>query len=130
MDHGTEQDESVLARTATAQVATLRKAVNRYRIFVIFLGVVCAALLAGGLLLWKTYDSTQSVVERQSQQDYASCVAGNTYRSGSEQIWDHFFSLLVTKSTPKSAVAEVHGFLSYIAKVEALRDCKPLLNGS
>lgn len=130
MNHEAETDASVLMAAAVKQVNRLERAVNRYRIFMIVLGVFCAALLAGGLLLWKTYDSTQALVNHQGQQNYTGCLAGNNYRTGDQHIW-HYFIQLATAGTKETKKTEeiINQLLAYVDKTDALRNCKPLLNG-
>jgi hypothetical protein len=141
MAHEAEQDESVLMQVAVKQVNRLNKAVNRYRIFVIILAVVCAALVAGGGLLAKTYldaesalhhqnqvsQSLAALIRKQGQENYQSCLSGNSFRSGNQQIWTYLFSL-ISNGKPNPDQPLVTKFLGYVAKVEKLRDCKPLLS--
>lgn len=139
MEHEAEQDPSVLMRAAVVQVTRLTKAVNRYRIFVIILGAVCAALIAGGVVLGITYGNTEnaltttrSVVHRQAQQNYSGCLLGNDFRSGNQQIWNYFIEL-ATQGNPsansKGTQEVIHKLLAFVAKVETPRNCKPLLSG-
>ncbi|SRR5579859_873672 len=114
MEHEAEQDPSVLMRVAVRQVDKLTKAVNRYRILVIILGTVCAALIAGGVVLGITYSNVQAVVSAQGQQSYKGCLNGNDYRSGNQQIWVFLFDL-ITQNGPATA-RQVNAFLTLADK--------------
>lgn len=129
MSHEADQDPSVLMKAAVRQVDRLNRAVNRYRVFVIILSAVSLALVAGGIVLGILWGNTQSVLARQAQdtrvqaeQSYQSCLAGNEYRTGNQQIWVEF-ARLVTKGKP---VPEATQFLAYVSKVDKLRNCAPL----
>jgi hypothetical protein len=143
MQHEMESDPdpSVLMRTAAQQVDRLNKAVSRYRVFSIILGVVCAALIVGGLVLWNTYGQTRAAVSdtrstvsqlkgvesHQVQESYDTCVEGNTYREGDQKIWTHVLTLATRGNPDANAISR--SLLAYIAQVDALRNCKPLLSG-
>lgn len=136
MDHEAEQDPSVLMRAAVQQVNRLNKAINRYRVFVIILGIVCAAIIAGGVVLGITYRNTdnalattKSVVHRQAEQSYSGCLLGNDFRSGNEQIWNYFIEL-ATQGNPSAknpgTQQVIRKLLNFVAKVETPRNCAPL----
>jgi hypothetical protein len=141
MAHEAEQDPSVLMQVAVKQVDRLEKAVKRYRVFLILLSVVCVALIAGGALLGKTYLDAESVehhqvavsqslaaiVHKQAEQSYTSCLSGNDFRTGNQQIWSYLFEL-IGNGKPNPDQPLVTKFLGFVGKVDKLRNCKPLLN--
>jgi hypothetical protein len=129
LSHEAEQDPSVLMEAATRQVGRLNRAVSRYRLFTIILGVVCAGLVAGGVVLGVLWESTHEIVAHQAQvtraqaeQAYQGCLAGDDYRADNEQIWVYFVKL-VTKGKANPEAAQ---FLRYVDRVDAARDCAAL----
>lgn len=107
----TEQPEAAdpMIRLVTRQVDRLVKRSRRDRFIQVVLVLVCAALVAGGVVI---YNNQQ-----------ASCRAGNAYRSGNQQIWTKFIGLLTPPGTKPAELAIARSYLAYVGKVDAQRQC-------
>jgi len=142
-EHPEMPEEDRLAAVAAREVTRLTRAVRLYRLFIIVLGVTCAALVGGGITLGLLWASTSAVVaqqarqaqaqqaqaqvlarqaQAQARQAYQGCLAGNEYRAGDERIWG-FFVQLATRGKPNPEASQL---LGYVARVDAPRNCGPL----
>lgn len=102
-------EESLFVKAAAAEVNKLIKAnkVNR-RVMALLVAIVAVLVY---VVLAIHHDTV------------ANCEAGNSYRAGQTQIWDHFVGLITEGNTKPSVILQATQFEGYIARVDAQRSC-------
>jgi hypothetical protein len=121
-----QPDESNFVVAARKEVNKLISANRVNRRVILALCIVSVLVVAAcGVLTWVAVDQHSSD-QALRQSGITSCQAGNSFRSEQTEIWQDFIGLLITRDTPPKALAIAHNFLTYVGKVDALRNCSEL----
>jgi hypothetical protein len=94
----------------------LQLSVDRYRRLTVTVVIICLLMVAGGATAgWFLWND-----------QYQSCLAGNAFREGNQQIWDELFIISNAAHPPvqgSKEQREQQAFLAFVHRVDAPREC-------
>lgn len=122
----TSPDPSVLMKAVRVQVTQLTRALAVYRRVMLGMVIICAMLIAAGVVLGITVVQVRGTVATEHADEVASCVAGNTYRAADKELWTAFVDLLIQGAGAHpnpTSLAEAKAYLQLVDKTDASRPC-------